>query len=105
MIFLYTNYFYLFFILIFFILFFSVNGDFAVDKISRKDTNVIERQGFVPPALGAPFIAATLSAAGAAAVGIYGAYGDEIATLFNSFFSKFILHLICREINILVDQL
>ena len=80
-------------------------NDFAVDKISRKDTNVIERQGFVLPALGAPFIAAALPAAGAAAVGIYGAYGDEIATLFNSFFSKFILHLICREINILVDQL
>ena len=72
---------------------FSVNDDFAVDKISRKDTNVIERQGFVPPALGAPFIAATLSAAGAAAVGIYGAYGDELATLFNSFFSKPILDL------------
>ena len=73
---------------------FLVNDDFAVDKISRKDTNVIEKQGFVPPALGAPFIAATLSAAGAAAVGIYGAYGDEIASLFNSVFSKFILDLI-----------
>ena len=64
---------------------------------------MIERQGFVLPALGAPFIAAALSAAGAAAVGIYGAYGDEIATLFNSFLSKFILDLICREINILVE--
>ena len=62
---------------------------------------MIERQGFVLPALGAPFIAAALPAAGAAAVGIYGAYGDEIATLFNSFFSEFILDLICTEMNIL----
>ena len=62
---------------------------------------MIERQGFVLPALGAPFIAAALPAAGAAAVGIYGAYGDEIATLFNSFLSKFILDLICIEMNIL----
>ena len=66
---------------------------------------MIERQGFVLPALGAPFIAAALPAAGAAAVGIYGAYGDEIATLFNSFLSKFILDLICRDMNILADQL
>ena len=79
---------------------FSVHDDFAVDKISRKDTNIIERQGFVLPALGAPFIAAALPAAGAAAVGIYGAYGDEIANLFNSFLSKFILDFICREMNI-----
>ena len=94
MIFLYNNY------LRFYILFlcssfcsFSVNDDFAVDKISRKDTNIIERQGFVLPVLGAPFIAAALPAAGAAAIGIYGAYGDELATLFNSFFSKPILDL------------
>ena len=62
---------------------------------------MIERQGFVLPALGAPFIAAALPAVGAAAVGIYGAYGDEIATLFNSFLSKFIFDLICTEMNIL----
>ena len=49
---------------------------------------MIERQGFVLPALGVPFMAAALPAAGAAAIGIYGSYGDEIATLYNSFFSK-----------------
>ena len=80
---------------------FLVNDDFAIDKLSRKDTNVIERQGFVLPALGVPFIAAALPAAGAAAIGIYGAYGDEIATLYNSFFSKCILDLFCREIVII----
>ena len=65
---------------------------------------MIERQGFVLPALGAPFIAAALPAAGAAAIGIYGAYGDEIATLFNSFLSKFILDLFSREIHLYVEN-
>ena len=65
-----------------------MNNDIAVDKISRKDTKIIERQGVVLPILGVPFIAAALPAAGAAALGIYGAYGDEITSLFNSFFSK-----------------
>ena len=67
---------------------FTDNYKLLVDKTSRKDTKIIERQGVVLPVLGAPFIAAALPAAGAAAVGIYGAYGDDIATLFNSFFSK-----------------
>ena len=67
---------------------FTDNYELLVDKTSRKDTKIIERQGVVLPVLGAPFIAAALPAAGAAAVGIYGAYGDDIATLFNSFFSK-----------------
>ena len=65
-----------------------MNNDIAVDIISRKDTKIIERQGFILPALGVPFIAAALPAAGAAAIGIYGSYGDEITSLFNSFFSK-----------------
>ena len=65
-----------------------VDNDIAVDKISRKDTKIIERQGIILPALGVPFIAAALPAAGAAAIGIYGTYGDDIASLFNSFFSK-----------------
>ena len=55
--------------------------------------------------MGVPFIAAALPAAGAAAVGIYGAYGDELATLFNSFFSKPILDLFLWEIDRLVDKL
>ena len=63
-------------------------NDISVDKISRKDTKIIERQGVVLPILGVPFIAAALPAAGAAALGIYGTYGDEITSLFNSFFSK-----------------
>ena len=93
---------FLYVILNFYILFFSVDDDFALDKISQKGKNVIERQGFVLPALGAPFIAAALPAAGVAAVGIYGAYGDDIAELFNSFLSKSMLDLFCREINKLV---
>ena len=47
-----------------------------------------ERQAIVLPVLGAPFLAAALPAAGAAAVGIYGTYGDEIERLVSSLLGK-----------------
>ena len=47
-----------------------------------------DRQGFVLPVIGAPFLAATVPLAAAGAIGAYGAYGDTILNLLNSLVGK-----------------
>ena len=46
------------------------------------------RQGVSVPTLGVPFVAASLPLAAAGAIGIYGVYGDAIASLVASFLGK-----------------
>ena len=58
------------------------------EKVRRKEAAINERQSVVIPVLRVPFLAAALPTTAAAAIGIYATYGDEIASLFNSIFSK-----------------
>ena len=58
------------------------------EKVRRKEAAINERQSVVIPVLRVSFLAAALPTTAAAAIGIYATYGDEIASLFNSIFSK-----------------
>ena len=50
-----------------------------------------EKQGVVALSfLLSPVVAAVVPAAGAAAIGVYGVYGDALRRLYNSLFRKFI---------------
>ncbi len=51
----------------------------TIEKYDR-----IERQGIAIPQLGIPFAAATLPAAAAAAIGVYGVYQEDIHRIINS---------------------
>ena len=68
--------------------FLEQNQNGMAQKVSKKEVSINERQGVVIPVLGVPFLAAALPTTAAAAIGIYATYGDEIASLFNSIFSK-----------------
>ena len=88
-------------------MFFSFTG---ISRGSLRRTGIKqlpqERQGIVLPVLGAPFLAAALPAAGAAAVGIYGTYGDEIEGLVSSLLGKlFSKRLESRDFDIITDIL
>ena len=60
------------------------------ELINRVD-QASEKQGVVALSfLFSPVVAAVVPAAGAAAIGVYGVYGDELRRLYNSIFREFI---------------
>ena len=60
------------------------------ELINRVD-QASEKQGVVALSfLVSPVVAAVVPAAGAAAIGVYGVYGDALRRLYNSIFREFI---------------
>ena len=60
------------------------------ELINRVD-QASEKQGVVALSfLLSPVVAAVVPAAGAAAIGVYGVYGDALRRLYNSIFREFI---------------
>ena len=60
------------------------------DSNGIRGSQASERQGIVGlQLLLSPYLAAGLPAAGAAAIAIYGSYGDQLRHLYNSIFRKF----------------
>ena len=61
------------------------SSDVIESKVSKAD----DRQGFVLPIPGAPFLAAAGAGAAASSIAVYGAYGDVIAAFLNSLLGEF----------------
>ena len=57
-------------------------------RLTKFHPKIEERQGIVLPVLGVPFLASALPTAAAAAIGLYGAYPDELEYIFNLLFGK-----------------
>ena len=58
--------------------------------VKNRVDQASEKQGVVALSfLFSPVVAAVVPAAGAAAIGVYGVYGDALRRLYNSIFRKF----------------
>ena len=70
--------------------FLSVKETKKAAKLTNKASKATERQGVILPLqlLLSPYLAAGIPAVGAAAIGVYGSYGNEIRTLYNSIFGE-----------------
>ena len=71
----------------------------AEPKITRAESEFQEKQAVAATVLGAPFVAAALPAAAAAAIGIYGTYQEDIRQLYNSLFGKITLRQEIRKLS------
>ena len=61
------------------------------DDIRNREDQASEKQGVAAVSfLFSPVVAAVVPAAGAAAIGVYGVYGDSLRRLYNSIFREFI---------------
>ena len=69
----------------------SVNVPQTKGKLINRVDQASERQGIAALSfLFSPVVAAVVPAAGAAAIGVYGVYGDALRRLYNSIFREFI---------------
>ena len=69
----------------------SVNRRQDEGELVNRVDQASEKQGVVALSfLLSPVVAAAVPAAGAAAIGVYGVYGDAIRRLYNSIFREFI---------------
>ena len=60
-------------------------------ELTSRVDQASEKQGVVAVSfLFSPVVAAVVPAAGAAAIGVYGVYGDSLRRLYNSIFREFI---------------
>ena len=69
----------------------SVNRRQDEGELINRADQASEKQGVVALSfLFSPVVAAVVPAAGAAAIGVYGVYGDALRRLYNSLFREFI---------------
>ena len=74
------------------------------DSNGIRGSQASERQGIVGlQLLLSPYLAAGLPAAGAAAIAIYGSYGDQLRHLYNSIFRKFHVQSLYNGILVIVE--